>query len=73
MNPRMVLRYQWLKVKQRKDEGWSDFQAREMALRKNADVHNITPEQLIAAFEETAGDQRGGIDRGENQGGRGEV
>ena len=47
-NPRLVLRHQWLKVKQRKDENWSDFQAREYALRKNADVHDMTPDQLIA-------------------------
>ena len=47
-NPRMVLRHQWLKIRQKKDESWGDFQAREKTLRRNADVHDITPEQLVA-------------------------
>ena len=47
-NPRMVLRHQWLKVRQRKDENWADFQAREKTMRRNADVHDMTPEQLVA-------------------------
>ena len=47
-NPRMVLRHQWLKIKQRKDEGWADFQAREKTMRRHADVHDMTPQQLVA-------------------------
>ena len=47
-NPRMVLRHQWLKIKQQKDECWVDFQAREKTMRRHADVHDMTPEQLVA-------------------------
>ena len=47
-NPRMVLRHQWLKVKQQKYESFSDFMAREKATRKIADVGEINTEQLVA-------------------------
>ena len=47
-NPRMVLRHQWLKIKQKKDECWADFQAREKTMRRHADVHDMSPDQLVA-------------------------
>ena len=47
-NPRLVLRHKWIKVRQRKEEKWSDFSAREQALRKNIDIHDMSADQWVA-------------------------
>ena len=47
-NPRLVLRHKWIKVRQRKEEKWSDFLAREQALRKNIDIHDMSADQWVA-------------------------
>ena len=44
----MISCHQWLKVKQQKDESFSDFMAREKATRKIANVAEIKPEQSVA-------------------------
>ena len=44
----MVLRHKWLKVKENKDESFTDFMAREKASRSAADVSRINTDQLVA-------------------------
>ena len=47
-NPCIVARHKWLKIRQTKDESFTDFLSRKKANWRSADVDEINTEKLVA-------------------------